>query len=144
MANAVYPIWKQNIMQATTAYSLTSTNVRTSFVDTGVYTYSAAHQFYSSLSGGVFPNTRATGQALGSKTYNTPSAGTFDAADVTFSAFSNGSVSVEGIVIYIDDGTADASSPLVLFLDTSITGIPFTPSGSDVTIQWNASGIFTL
>lgn len=144
MANALYPPWKQNILQATTAYSLNSTNVRAAFLDTGVYTFSNAHQFYSSLSGGVFPNTRATGVALASKTFNTPSAGTFDAADVTFTAFSNGSVSVEGIVLYIDDGTADASSPLALYLDTSITGIPFTPSGADVTIQWNASGIFTL
>jgi hypothetical protein len=78
---------------------------------------------------------------LGTKTYTD---GTFDAADVTFSAFSNGSVSVEGLVIYIDDGTADASSRLVAFLDASITGLPFTPSGSDVTVQWSASGIFTL
>jgi hypothetical protein len=144
MANALYPLWKQNILQATTIYGLNSTNVRVAFVDTGVYTFSSAHQFYSSLSGGVFPNTRATGVALASKTYNTPSAGTFDAADVTFSAFSNGSVSVEAIVIYVDDGSADATSPLVLFLDTSITGMPFTPSGADVTIQWNASGIFSL
>jgi hypothetical protein len=140
MANAVYNLWKEALLQASTNSALTSTNVRVSFIDTGVYTFSQAHQFYSSLTG-VYPNTRATGVALGTKTYT---AGTFDAADSVFSAFSNGSVSVEGIVMYIDDGTADASSRLVLFLDTSITGMPFTPSGSDVTIQWNASGIFSL
>jgi hypothetical protein len=140
MANAVYPIWKSAILQASTNSALTSTNVRTAFIDTGTYTYNAAHDFYNDLTG-VFPNTRATGVALGSKTYTN---GTFDAADATFTAFSNGSVSLEAITIYIDDGTADASSRLVLFLDTSITGMPFTPSGSDVTIAWNASGIFTL
>jgi hypothetical protein len=140
MANAVYPIWKSAILQASANSALTSTNVRVAFIDTGTYTYNAAHDFYNDLTG-VFPNTRATGVALGSKTYTN---GTFDAADATFTAFSNGSVSLEAIVIYIDDGAADASSRLVLFLDTSITGMPFTPSGSDVTIAWNASGIFTL
>lgn len=140
MANAVYPIWKEALLQASSNSALTSTNVRVAFLDTGTYTYSAAHDFYNDLSG-VYPATRTTGVALGSKTYT---AGTFDAADSTFSAFSNGSVSVEGIIMYIDDGSADSSSRLVLYLDTSITGMPFTPSGSDVTIQWNASGIFTL
>lgn len=140
MANLLYPKWKEALLQASTNSALTATNVRTSFIDTGTYTYNAAHDFYNDLLG-VFPNTRAGGAALGTKTYTD---GVFDAADVTFSAFSNGSVSVEGIVIYIDDGSADATSRLVAFLDTSITGMPFTPSGSDVTISWNASGIFQL
>lgn len=140
MANSVYPLWKQALVQAQANSALSSTNVRTSFLDLGTYAYSSAHDFWNDLSG-VYPNTRAGGVALASKTYTN---GTFDAADATFSAFSNGSVSVEGIVIYIDDGAADASSRLVLFLDTGVTGLPFTPSGADVTIAWNASGIFTL
>lgn len=140
MANALYPKWKEALLQASTNSALTVTNVRTAFIDTGAYTYDPAHDFYNDLSG-VYPNTRATGASLGTKTYT---GGIFDAADVTFTAFSNGNVMVEGIIIYIDDGSADATSRLVAFLDTSITGIPFTPSGSDVTIQWNASGIFQL
>lgn len=140
MANAIYPKWKEALLQASTNSALTATNVRVAFIDTGTYSYNAAHDFYNDLSG-VWPNTRVGGAALGTKTYTD---GTFDAADVTFSAFANGSVSVEGIVIYIDDGASDASSRLVAFLDASITGLPFTPSGSDVTVQWNASGIFTL
>lgn len=140
MANAVYNIWKEALEQASANSALTSANVRTSFVDTGTYTFSQAHDFYNDLTG-IWPNTRATGIALAAKTYT---AGTFDAGDSVFTAFANGSISVEGIIIYIDDGTADASSRLVLFLDTSITGMPFTPSGADVTIQWNASGIFAL
>lgn len=140
MANALYPIWKQALMSAGTNSRIDTTTVRCAFVDTGAYTYSAAHDFYNDLAG-VYPNTRATGVALTTKSVTS---GTFDADDAVFSSFSNGSVSVEGIVIYIDDGAADASSRLVAFLDTSITGMPFTPSGSNVTIQWNASGIFTL
>lgn len=144
MANALYPKWKEALLNTSTSASavLTNTNVRVAFLDTGTYTYSNAHDFYNDLSG-VYPNTRGGGAALGTKTYTD---GVFDAADVTFTAFSNGSVSVEGIVIYIDDGSADATSRLVAFIDTNITGMSpnFTPSGSDVTIQWNVSGIFQL
>jgi hypothetical protein len=143
MANALYPIWKQALLSAGTNSRVDSgatATPRVTFVDTGTYTYSAAHDFYNDLSG-VYPATRATGGALNSRTVT---AGTFDAADVTFSAFSNGSVSVEGLIIYIDDASADNTSRLVAYLDTSITGLPFTPSGSDVTIQWDSNGIFTL
>lgn len=140
MANALYPKWKEAIEQASSNSALSSTNVRIAFLDTGTYTYSSSHQFYSSLSG-VYPTTRATGVALANKTYTN---GVLDADDTVFSAFSNGSVSVEAIAMYIDDGSADASSRLVMYEDTSVTGLPFTPSGADCTVQWNASGIFAL
>lgn len=140
MANALYPIWKSALEQASTDSKLSSTNVRIAFLDTGTYTYSAAHDFYNDLSG-VWPNTRATGVALANRTYTS---GVLDADDVTFSALSNGSVSVEALSMYIDDGSADATSRLIMYMDTSITGMPFTPSGADVVIQWNASGIFAL
>lgn len=138
MANALYPLWKQELIKGTAGNTLNGT-LRCAFLDLGTYTYSAAHDFYNDLSG-VWPNTRGTGIALTTKTYVT---GILDADDTVFTAFANGSISLEAIVLYIDSG-ADATSPLVMFMDTSITGIPFTPSGADVTIQWNASGIFAL
>ena len=30
------------------------------------------------------------------------------------------------------------------FLDTSVTGLPVTPNGGNITVTWNASGIFQL
>src|SRR5206468_222846 len=33
---------------------------------------------------------------------------------------------------------------LVLFEDTSVTGLPVTPNGGNIVITWNASGIFTI
>lgn len=142
MTAALYPKWKEAILQASANSALTATNVRVSFVDTAVsggYTYANTHEFYTSLAGN-YPAGRGGGAALASKTYTN---GIFDAADVTFTALSNSSVSVEGIVIYIDTGT-DGTSRLVSFVDEGVTGLAFTPSGSDVTIQWNASGIFQL
>ena len=140
MANALYPKWKEELLKATANAGLNGNTVKAAFLDTNAYTYSGAHDFFNDLTG-VYPATRANGATLNSKTFVD---GTFDAADAVFTNLTNGAVQVEAIVIYVDDGLADSSSRLVAFLDTSITGIPFTPSGSDVTIQWNASGIFTL
>lgn len=134
MANALYPKWKENVMQFTTNNSLGGT-VKVALVDTGTYTYSSAHQFYSSVSG-----VAGTPVTLASKTFT---AGAFDAADITFTAVSNGSVTCEALIIYIDTGSS-ATSPLVAYMDTSITNMPVTPNGGDITVTWNASGIFTL
>jgi hypothetical protein len=51
--------------------------------------------------------------------------------------------SVEAIVLYIDTGTA-GSSRLIMFQDTGVTGLPLTPEGSDVQINVNAAGWFSL
>ena len=132
MANALYPKWKEAIVQASSNSSLGGT-VKVALVDTGTYTYSSAHEFQSSLSGVV-----GTAQTLGTKTYTN---GVFDAADVTFTAVSGSSV--EALVIYIDTGSS-ATSRLVAYIDTGVTGLPVTPNGGDIGVQWNASGIFAL
>jgi len=132
MANALYPKWKEALVQASANSALTGT-VKAALVDTGTYTYSAAHQFFSDLSGVV-----GTPQAIGTHTYTN---GTFDAADATFTAVTG--ASVEALVLYIDTGTT-TTSRLVGYLDTGQTGLPVTPNGGDITITWNASGIFTL
>lgn len=133
MPNAIYPKFKEAILQAAANTNMASTNVRAALVDTGTYTYSAAHEFLSSLSGVV-----GTAQLIGSKTFVN---GVFDGADVTYTAVSGNSA--EAIVIYIDTGTA-GTSRLVAFIDTGVTGLPVTPNGGDISITWNASGIFAL
>jgi hypothetical protein len=132
MANALYPKWKEAIVQATSNSSLGGT-VKIALVDTGTYTYSASHEFLSSLSGVV-----GTAQTLGTKTFTN---GVFDAADVTFTAVSG--ASVEALVIYVDTGSS-ATSRLVAYIDTGQTGLPVTPNGGDITVTFNASGIFAL
>lgn len=132
MANAIYPKWKEAIIQASSNSSLGGT-VKAALVDTGTYTYSASHEFLSSLSGVV-----GTAVTLGSKTFV---AGTFDAADSTFSAVSGNSA--EAIVIYIDTGSS-ATSRLVAYLDTGYTNLPVTPNGGDINVTWGSGGIFTI
>lgn len=133
MPNAIYPLYKQALLTGAANTNMSSGTVRVALVDTGTYTYSAAHEFLTSLTGRV-----GTDQTLGSKTFTN---GTFDAADATWPSVTG--PTAEAVVIYIDTGTA-GTSRLVAFLDTGITGLPVTPNGGNITATWDAAGIFTL
>ena len=133
MANAIYPLYKQSLLDGDANIDLNDLTVRVALVDTGVYTYSAAHQFLTSLTGVV-----GTAQEI---TATTVVNGVFDGGDVTFSAVTGNTA--EALVIYIDTGAA-GTSRLVAFIDTGVTGLPVTPNGGNITVTWNASGIFAL
>lgn len=133
MANALYPLYKQAVLDALTDVDVNNGTVKVALVDTGTYTYSAAHQFLSSLTGVV-----GTAQTLTTKTVVN---GLFDADDAVFTSVSG--ASVEALVIYIDTGVA-GTSRLVAYIDTGVTGLPVTPNGGNINLAWNASGIFQL
>lgn len=133
MSNALYPKWKQALLEFTTNNDLDGQTVKVALVNAG-YTYSSADQYFSSVSASVV----GTPQTLGSKTFTD---GVFDAADVMFTAVTG--AQAVSLVVYIDTGSA-ATSPLVAFLDTGITNLPITPNGGDIGITWDASGIFAL
>lgn len=138
MANALYPKWKEALLQNSADSDLDgtgSTGVWAALVDTGTYTYSSSHEFYSSLSGVV-----GTDVEVGAtKSYTN---GTFDGADLTFTSVSGNSV--EAIVLYRKNAGANTTWRLIAYLDTGFTGLPVTPNGGNITVTWNASGIFTL
>lgn len=82
----------------------------------------------------------AGGATLASKTVTYTSGTnltTFDAADVTWST---STITARYAVIYRDTGTA-ATSPLIGYVNFDADVVS---SGGDFTIQWNASGIFTI
>jgi hypothetical protein len=92
MANAIYPKYKEALLGASANSAITgsgSTGLFVALVDTGTYTYSAAHEFYSSLSGVV-----GTDQEITSPTLTN---GVVDCGDVTFSAVTGNSA--EALVI---------------------------------------------
>lgn len=133
MANAIYPKYKEALLDAFTDIDINMLTAKVALVDTGTYTYSSTHQWLSDLTGVV-----GTAQTLTSKSVTN---GVFDAADVTFTSVTGNSV--EALVIYIDTGTA-GTSRLVAYIDTGVTGLPVTPNGGNISITWNASGIFAL
>lgn len=138
MANAIYPKWKQSAMAGDSNTDLdnnTSTDgVYAVLVDTGTYTYSATHQFYSDLSGIVGSEQRIVSPTVAN--------GLLDGDDVTFSAVTGNSV--EALVIFRKNSGANTTWRLFAYIDTGATGLPVTPNGGDIIVNWNASGIVQL
>lgn len=130
MANVVYPLFRQELIQGTSGTALTGT-LKVVLIDTALYTYSAAHDFYNDVSAGAV----GTPVTLGTKTYVN---GLLDAADSTFTAVTG--ANCEAVILFLDTGTP-STSRLVAYLDTGVTGLPVTPNGTDILITWNASGI---
>lgn len=137
MANAVYPIYKEALLNASANSALTgsgTTGLYAALIDTGTYTYSAAHDFYNDLSGVV-----GTDQEITSVTLTT---GLIDGNDVTFPSVTG--ASVEAIVLYRKNAGANTTWRLVAYIDTGVTGLPVTPNGGNIVVTWNASGIVQL
>lgn len=133
MANAIYPLYKQALLDGSANVDINDLTVKVALVDTGVYTYSAAHEFLTSLTGVV-----GTAQTIANTTVAN---GLFDGDNVTYTTVTGNSV--EALVIYIDT-TVAATSRLVAYIDNGVTGLPVTPNGGDITVTWNVSGIFQL
>ena len=134
MANKLYPLWKQELVKGTANTQLTGA-LKVALVDTGTYTYSDSHQFLSSVSG-----IAGTPVLLADKTFVN---GVLDASDSVLTSVSNGGVTCEALILFIDTGNP-ATSTLVCYLDTGITNMPVTPNGGDISIAWNVAGIFAL
>lgn len=133
MASAVYPKAKEAFISG--SIDLTTDDIRAILIDTADYTYSTAHDFLDDVAAGARV---ATSSALGSKTVTN---GVFDAADVTFSTVTGDQS--EAIIVYKHTGT-EGTSNLIAYIDSASSGLPVTPNGGDITVAWNASGIFTL
>lgn len=139
MANAVYQLFKQSLLAADTNVAL---NVNTttdgpycSLIDTGVYSFSQSHQFFSSAASAAV----GTDQRISTPTV---ALGTLDGDDLTYTAVTGSSI--EALLIYRHNSGANTTWRLVLFEDTGVTGLPVTPNGGNIVVQWNASGIFTI
>lgn len=135
MANKVYPKYKESLLKADADCALNSaegaTGVFCSLIDTGTFTYSDAHQFYSDLTGII-----GTDQEILNKTVTN---GVFNGDDVTFPAVTG--ASCEALVLYRKNAGASTTWPLIAFLDTGVGGLPVSPNSGSISITWNASGI---
>lgn len=142
MANAMFDPGREGFLDGSIDYD-------TAVVKTAIvrgYTFSAAHKFVSEVTG-AGGTLVATSSALGSKTVT---AGVADAADITFSAVTTGAACAALIVFQssaVTGGSDVAASAqrLIAFIDTA-TGLPVTPNGGDVVVQWDngSNKIFKL
>ena len=134
MANAIYPKYKEAIIDASANVDINDLTVKCALLQ-ATETYLATDTFLSDITAGAVIG---TAQTLNNTTVLN---GLFDADDVTFTAVSGAQVVT--LLIYIDTGTP-ATSRLVAWLDTGVTGLPVTPNGGNISVTWNASGIFQL
>jgi hypothetical protein len=135
MANAIYPKFKEALLDGSANTDLNDGDVRVILVDTNDYTYSSAHDMLDDVIAG---SRVKVSTALQNTTVTN---GLFDADDITLSAVSGDQS--EALIIYIHTGT-ESTSRLVAYIDTGVTGLPVTPNGGDIALAWSASGIFQL
>ena len=83
MASTLYPEGKTNFMKGNIA--LLTDTIKIALIDTGVYTYNAAHDAYDDVSAGVI----GTPQTLSNKSVTTA---VFDADDPVWTSLSGNSV----------------------------------------------------
>ena len=137
MANALYGLGRESFLSQNPALDWDTNDIKVALVKTAYSVNLSTHQYVDPALGA---NIVARSGNLAGKTV---ALGVADATDVTITAVTGTEVSY--IVIFKDTGV-DTTSPLIAYIDTA-TGLPFTPSGGDVTISWgNVAGtlIFKL
>jgi hypothetical protein len=135
LANAIYPAYKQALLDASTGTDLNDGDVRVILVDSADYTYSAAHDMLDDVPAGA--RVKVSTALQNTSVTN----GLFDADDIVLSAVTGDQA--EALIFYLHTGT-ESTSRLVYYCDTGVTGLPVTPNGGDINLTWNASGIFSL
>jgi hypothetical protein len=139
MSNVLYDPGRQGFLDGSIDWD---TGVIVAYlIDAADYTFSAAHQFLSSVPGAA----RVAGPVtLASKT---TTSGVADAADITFPTVtgdqSEAVILVQQSAPAGGSALAESAQRLIAYIDTA-TGLPVTPSGSNIVVTWNASGIFKL
>ena len=133
MANALYSKAKEAFLNG--SINMVANTITIALVDTGVYTYSATHQFRNEVSNSAI----ISSTTLANKTITN---GVFDADDATFSSVTG--ANCEALIIFSDTGI-QGTSRLVAYID-SATGLPILPNGGDITVVFSsgASKIFAL
>ena len=133
MANALYSKAKEAFLNG--SINMVANTISIALVDTGVYTYSATHQFRNEVSNSAV----ISSTTLANKTITN---GVFDADDATFSSVTG--ANCEALLIFQDTGV-QSTSRLIAYID-SATGLPILPNGGDITVVFSSgsSKIFAL
>jgi len=134
MANALFDKGRNSFLTGDIDWLVDAFDVV--LVDTGAYTVDLVnHDFLDDVAVGARISTaNLAGMSAAS--------GIADATDNVHSAVTGNSI--EAVLIIKDTGAA-ATSNLIVWIDTA-TGLPVTPNGGDITVQWDsgANKIFKL
>lgn len=143
MANSLTNAYRNNAVGDNTYTNVQpdADTIKAMFLDNADDTVTATDADISSiLSAGRIPAI-ASAPSLASKTVGTVGTGVFDAADTVFTALTGDQA--EQLFLFKDTGV-EATSIILAQWDTFTSGMPVTPNGGDVTVVWNASGIYSF
>lgn len=138
MANFLFDAYRNQVLGVGTFTDLDAVTLKGMFVDHADDTPGVTDDFIDDILSAARVPAIGSCPTLGSKTQGVVAVGVFDAADTTFTTLS-GDPS-ESYIIFEDSGV-ESTSDLLARWDTA-TGLPLTPNGGDVTVQYNASGIW--
>ncbi len=127
MSNVVSNSYKQYL-----AASWLTDNIKLVLLSSA-YVYSSAHANLSDIAAGIVAT---SGNLAGKSNAN----GLLDANNLTFTALTGATVTQ--LWIYRDTGVAGTST-LEIYIDTGVN-LPFTPDGTDRTLEWPSPGIAQL
>lgn len=140
MANALYPMWKQALMKefehdkSLDQGDITNSPHVSLVTILDGYVYSAAHQYYTSITNVVGVPQPIPEPVVNGTVFN---GGTVVYEDVT------GTI-IGAIVIHRKNAGLNDTWRLVLYEDTGIVGLPLTANGGNIIVKWNPLGIFSL
>lgn len=135
--SAVYQNFKGSLLIGEPNTHLLADAVRAVLLS-ATYVFSSSHKFLIDIP--VAARVAVSGPLTG-KTINVSAPGAFSTANPTLAAVTG--PQVVAVALYTDTGAA-ATSRLVMFQDSGMTGIPFTPSGVNHTLIVNPAGWFTI
>ncbi|SRR5260221_64856 len=136
MANKIYPKYKKAAMSGGANVNLLVGTVKVIAIHVASYTYSDGHEFLADIPSGARISTSG---ALTSKSVSDLAA--FQSANGRYDAVTG--AEIEAVVMIIDTG-ADATSRLVAYFDTGISGLPVTPAGASYNDIPDPAGWFVL
>ena len=146
MASALYDKGRNKFAEGLVNWQTGGDTIRTCLVKTAYAVNLTAHEWFSDLAaanvvGNGGANDRANCPQI---TLATPTAGVCTGANVTVTAVPANAGNCSYIVVFKDSG-ADGNSALLAYIDTA-TGLPVTPNGGDIAINWDqgSNGIFKL
>ena len=128
LTSQLFPKGAGHILGASTAVDMTANNIKILFYSGAITT---TWEFVSDLTGASI--IARSGNLAGKTTTN----GVFDANDITVTSVSGSAFT--HVILYADSGV-DSTSRLIAVFDVS----SFTPSGGDINVVFNASGLFSI
>ncbi len=132
MASQLYAQGANHILGKSTKVDFVADSFRFLFYSGA---YSSAHEFVADLTGASI--IARAGSNMTGVTVGTVAAGVIDANDQTVTAVSGSAFT--HVILFKQTGS-DATAVLVAIFDVA----SFTPTGGDIAVIWNASGLFSI